>query len=83
MSLNLLEEFFAQECTPHVRHLLEKALAAAAPPGQRFEFNRFEITIDRDAGTILIEDVLDATDAGALRVPLEEFVAALRRPTRP
>ena len=79
MISNLLEQFLARECTPHVRQLLEEAIAEASELRPHFEFNRFEVTVERDEGVVLLEDVLDATEAGVLRVPLAEFVKALRK----
>lgn len=76
---DLLEQFISQECTAHVCRLLEEAIADSATQRPHFEFNRFEITIDREANAVVIEDVLDATDAGVRHVPLAEFTAALRR----
>jgi len=75
----LLEQFFKEECTPYVRDLMKEALGAAAFVARRFEFNRFEVTINREDDTVLIEDVLDVSAAGSLRVQLTEFAAALAR----
>jgi hypothetical protein len=75
----LLEQFITQECTAHVRRLLEGAIADSAAPRPHFEFNRFEITIQREANIVVLEDVLDATEAGGRHVPLAEFTAALRQ----
>lgn len=77
MPETILKQFLREECTPYVRRLLEEALAATAPSSRRFEFNRFEVTIQREEGAVLVEDVLDATEAGAQRVPLAEFAKAL------
>ncbi len=76
---DLLEQFVVQECTVQVRRVLEDAIAGSATPRPRFEFNRFEITIDRETNIVVLEDVLDATQAGTQRVPLAEFATALRR----
>ena len=76
---DLLEQFITQECTAYVRRILEDAIADSATPRPRFEFNRFEITIEREANIVVLEDVLDATEAGVRHVPLAEFTAALRR----
>lgn len=76
---DLLEQFLTQECTEHVRRLLEGAISDSATPRPHFEFNRFEITIEREASVVVLEDVLDATEAGVRHVPLAEFTAALRR----
>ncbi|HMG57521.1 MAG TPA: hypothetical protein VK601_28670 [Kofleriaceae bacterium] len=76
---DLLEQFITQECTAYVRRLLEDAIADSATPRPHFEFNRFEITIERQTNIVVLEDVLDATEAGVRRVPLAEFTDALRQ----
>ncbi len=76
---DLLRQFITQECTAYVRRLLEDAIADSAAPRPHFEFNRFEITIEREGNIVVLEDVLDSTDAGVRYVPLAEFSAALRR----
>jgi len=81
MSATLLQMFLTEECTPYVRDLvcgaLEAGRSGSGPRSRRFEFNRFEISFDLDEGTAVIEDVLDATEAGVERVPIVEFSAAL------
>jgi hypothetical protein len=83
MNGTLLEQFLVEECTSYVRDLVERGLDAgesgAGLRKQRFEFNRFEVTFDLDEDDVLIEDVLDATDAGAQRLPIAEFSAALTK----
>jgi hypothetical protein len=59
----------------YVRRLLEDAISDSATPRPHFEFNRFEITIEREASIV----VLDSTRAGVRHVPLAEFTAALRQ----
>jgi hypothetical protein len=54
-------------------------MAGAGPRTRRYEFNRFEIALDFDEGNVIIEDVLDASEAGAQRVSIAEFSAALSR----
>ncbi len=76
---DLLDQFITQECTAHVRRLLEDAIADLNAPRAQFEFNRFEITIEREKNIVVLEDALDATDAGVRHVPLAEFTAALRQ----
>lgn len=76
---DLLEQFITQECTAYMRRLLEDAIADSATPRPHFEFNRFEITIEREANIVVLEDELDATEAGVRHVPLAEFTAALER----
>jgi hypothetical protein len=76
---DLLEQFVTQECTAYVRRLIEDTIANSSRPRPHFEFNRFEITIERQANIVVLKDVLDATDAGVRHVPLAEFTDALRR----
>lgn len=76
---SLLEQFLAQECTPPVRRMLAEAVTDSAGQHSGFEFNRFEVSIYRDRGIVVLEDVLDATDAGVQQVTLENFTAALGR----
>jgi hypothetical protein len=83
MSRTLLEQFLAEECTPYVRDLarsgLEVGRSGTGPRKRRFELNRFEITVDLDEDDVLIEDVLDASNAGAQRVSTAELSAALTK----
>jgi len=74
---DLLEQFITQECTPFVRRLLEVAIADATTPRPHFEFNRFEVTIEREANIVVLEDVLDASEGGVRHIPLTEFTVAL------
>jgi hypothetical protein len=76
---DLLEQFVTQECTAYVRRLIEDTIANSSRPRPHFEFNRFEITIERQANIVVLKDVLDATDTGVRHVPLAEFTDALRR----
>jgi hypothetical protein len=74
----LLERFLVEECTPHVRRLLEDAIADLSAR-RHFEFNQFEVTIERDKKLVVLQDVLDATETGQLQIGLGEFVSALVR----
>jgi len=81
MNATLLDQFLAEECTPYVRELVMSGLEAgrtgAGPRRRRFEFNRFEVTFDLDEDDVLIEDVLDATEAGVQHIRVAEFSTAL------
>jgi hypothetical protein len=77
MPLSLLDQFIQEECTLHVRQLLEEALGRPTTVQTHFEFNRFEVTIAQD---VLIEDVLDSAPSGEQRVSRDELASALRRP---
>lgn len=74
---NLLEQFITQECTAYVRRLIEGAITDSGTPRPHFEFNRFEVTIKREANIVVLEDVLDAAETGVQHVSLAEFTAAL------
>lgn len=86
MNATLLDKFLAEECTPYVRELVRSGLAAgrsgAGARSKRFEFNRFAVAFDFDEGAVLIEDVLDASEAGAQRFSVAEFSAALENTAR-
>jgi hypothetical protein len=79
MPESLLDQFLAEECTPYVRRLLEEALADTSSQRHHFEFNRFEVTFERETDIAILEDVLDTTPAGTQRVPLAELASALGR----
>jgi hypothetical protein len=67
----LLDEFLAEECTPHVVGVLRDAVRARS--GKRyFTFNRFNVRLDLDGGTATIEDELDPDVE--LTLALDEFM---------
>lgn len=74
----LLEQFLKEEANSHVRGLLLGAVSAheenPEAAQQKFGFNRFEITLDFLGDIALIEDVLDPTPSGEVRIELGEFV---------
>ena len=77
MADTLLEQFLSHECSSPARQLIERAINDASVPQPFFEFNRFEVTIDREERVAVLADVLDATEAGVQRVPLSDFVKAM------
>ena len=83
MKPTLLEQFLTEEGTPYVRGLVRAALdagnAGTAPARNRFEFHRFEVTLDVEDGVVLIDDILNPSDSGVQRIPLQEFSAALAK----
>lgn len=86
MNPTLLDQFVREECTAYVRGLLLGAVDAAraghAPTRQRFEFNRFEVTIDKDEDIIALEDMLEPGAFGAQMLPLAEALDALDEEVR-
>jgi hypothetical protein len=76
--VTLLEQFLAEECTPYVRRVLLQAIADATVARPHVELNRFEVTVDREHDAVILEDVLDPTDAGSQTIRLPVFLEALQ-----
>ena len=49
---------------------LEAGMTGSGHRTKRFGFKLFEVTFDLEAGMVLIEDVLDPTEAGSQRVSI-------------
>lgn len=77
----VLDELLRLDASADVRSLLRTALqecrAAAEPMVRRFELNRFEVTVDGATASVLVEDVLDPSDEGMVRVSFDELAAAM------
>jgi hypothetical protein len=81
MDINaLLLRFIREECAPYVRAVLLQGVSDLSAPSsvRKYEFNRFELTLDRDSQSVLLEDILDSTEEGQLRFSFAELVAALQ-----
>ncbi|WP_018413105.1 hypothetical protein [Methyloversatilis thermotolerans] len=78
---DLLLKFLSEEATPHVRKLILDAVDEHSGLKQRdrcrFEFNRFEVTLDFVNDMAKLEDVLDPELSGEFRLRLGEFVHRL------
>jgi hypothetical protein len=79
---SLLEQFAEEEATPHVRRLILEAVrereSNPAREQTRFNFNRFDITLDFVSDTVLIEDELNFDPvANEVRLSLAEFIRYL------
>jgi hypothetical protein len=78
---SLLQQFLAEDGTPYVQALLVDAVdeyaARPAARQKRFEFNRFDVTLDFDSKSVLIEDVLEPGIGGETRIGLDEFLRHL------
>lgn len=78
---SVLEQFLAEEAVPYVRNLIFYAIAEhnknSNEVRRRFEFNRFEITVDYVKSMVFIEDVLDPEASGEISLPLKEFLFML------
>ncbi|WCM94647.1 hypothetical protein M5C99_08055 [Acidovorax sp. NCPPB 2350] len=77
----LIEQFLAEEASSYVRKLIIEAIREnAAHPleiRRKFEFNRFEVIIDFDKNSVMIQDVLEAGSAGEFGLQISEFVRYL------
>jgi hypothetical protein len=78
--IEVLYEFLSEEL-PHVRELVCRKIADCNQnPRQviaQFAFNKFDLTIDFEADTVLIEDVTNPGLEGEHSMQLGEFVEAL------
>lgn len=78
---SLLEHFLREEATSYVRGLIVDAVhehdKRSTEAQKKFEFNRFEVTLDFIGDIALIEDVLDPASSGEVRLQLGEFISCL------
>ena len=76
-----LSSLLGEDGVPYVRDRVGSAIAdGRAGTGPRrcaLQFNRFEVTVDLDEETVLVQNVLDTTDAGEQRVSIAAFLAAV------
>ena len=82
MAGTLIQQFLREEATPEIRALLLRALdgrqSDANRQRQEFEFNKFDVLIDFQAGTVKIDDDLDISAGGEETCSIEEFESLLR-----
>lgn len=78
---SLLRQFLAQDCDSQVR---QKLLAEINSHGavrtdvvREFNFNRFNVYLDFQNGSVRVEDELDTTEAGSCYMPIADFARAL------
>lgn len=78
---SLLEQFLREEASSHVRGLILDAVheheQRSNQVRKKFEFNRFEVTLDFVSDIALVEDVLDAAPSGEVRLRIGEFIRYL------
>jgi hypothetical protein len=81
MMNSVLKQFLAEEAVPYVRNLIFAAVDEHEKnPSEfqrRFEFNRFDVTLNYAKSTVLIEDVLDSEASGEVTLPIKEFMFIL------
>ncbi len=78
MPARLLQEFFEDDGRQLGQRALLAFIAEVPAMGKRqFNFNRFDLLVDREKGEVVLEDVLDGSPAGSCRVLFSEFVRAI------
>lgn len=77
----LLQQFLSAECrNADTRDAIKQMVAGAGPGIETIYLNRFNLTVDRNEGVVVVEDDLEPSDAGVERVPLATFVGLLSEP---
>ena len=73
---SLFEQFLKEECTPNARKLITDAVSHRDPTRskQEFEFNRFDLVLDFDAGTATIQDVTDISEKGSMSLAISDLL---------
>jgi hypothetical protein len=83
MNQQLMSDFLRFEATDYVRELLLNRIfqcsTGEARGIRKYEFNRFDVTIDCDTKEVTIEDDLNPEPDGRESWSFEEFAPALRR----
>lgn len=75
---SLVEQFIAQELSPHVRKVLREALQQRVDSdkvlARQCEFNCFDVEFDFLKGVVVIQDVLDSGEESSVEMPIADFV---------
>ena len=83
MNQQLLADFIRFEAIDYVRELLLNRIAQCGTGEaigiRKYEFNRYDVTIDCNSREVTIEDDLNPEPDGRGSWSLEEFESALRR----
>jgi hypothetical protein len=79
--MSILDDFLSQDCDVHARreilHDIGRYSESNADVNRDYTFNRFVLHLDFRRKEAIIEDDLDASESGVLRLPLVEFASAL------
>jgi hypothetical protein len=78
---DLLDQFLRYDCTEYARTVLEEAINDTSKVRAHLDFNRFAVTIERENNIVVLQDDLDVSEAGTLRMPIAEFANALKHRT--
>jgi hypothetical protein len=74
--VSLVEEFFAEECNEYVRGVLLDEASRRTSGSRYFTFNRFNVRLNFDSASAVIDDELNPPLEEAISLP--EFLARLR-----
>jgi hypothetical protein len=75
---DLLDQFLRDDCTEYARDVLEQGIKDAPKVRSHFDFNRFAVTIQHENDSVVLQDDLDVSEAGTLRMSIAQFVDALQ-----
>ena len=75
---DLLEQFLKYDCTEYVRGVLEEAIKDSSKVRVHLDFNRFAVTIAREHDVAILQDDLDVSAAGTLRMSIADFADSLK-----
>lgn len=75
---SLVEQFIAQELSPHVRKVLREALQQRSNSDnvltRQCEFNCFDVEFDFLRGVVVVQDFLDYGKESNVEMPIADFV---------
>ena len=81
MTQRPIDRFMSLECTSEIRRWLESASADNQLRWKQFNFNLFDVTIDKAKDEVLLEDVVLESDETVQKLSIREFSDALIRRT--
>ena len=74
----VVEQFVAQELSPHVRKVLREALQQGADfdkvLARQCEFNCFDVEFDFVRGVVVVQDLLDSGEESFAEMQISDFV---------
>lgn len=76
----LLQQFLEQEVTSYVQALVVQTMTGlnGSTYRRKFEFDRFEVALDFENASVLLEDVLDVGPDGSEVIAMADFERSLK-----
>jgi len=74
-----LDRFLKIECNVGVKQLLQDALEDEELRWKEFNFNIFNVTIDKSAGLVTVEDAVLMVEEGAKTLSIQHFADVIAR----